>query len=92
MTSTASSSSARRTTVRTVARARREDDLRRGVLIAAACPGMIDTATSRVWFDTSDAQSPAQAAQALLGLALSRVNPDRYGELVRFGRVLPWAP
>jgi carbonyl reductase 1 len=80
------------TAVRTVARERREDDRRRGVLIAATCPGMIDTATSRAWFDTSDAQSPTQAAEALLDLALSPVNPDHYGELVRFGRVLPWAP
>jgi NAD(P)-dependent dehydrogenase (short-subunit alcohol dehydrogenase family) len=78
--------------VRTIARARRADDLRRGVLIASTCPGMIDTQTSRVWFDTSNAQSPTQAAESLLDLALAAVNPDHYGELIRFGRVLPWAP
>jgi NAD(P)-dependent dehydrogenase (short-subunit alcohol dehydrogenase family) len=77
--------------VRALARARRPDDLARGVLIAATCPGMIDTATSRPWFDMSRAQSPAQAAVALLDLALSSVKPEHYGELVRFGRTLPWA-
>jgi NAD(P)-dependent dehydrogenase (short-subunit alcohol dehydrogenase family) len=78
--------------VRALARTRRADDLARGVLIAATCPGMIDTATSRPWFDMSKAQSPAQAATSLLDLALSAVNPEHYGELVRFGRALPWAP
>jgi NAD(P)-dependent dehydrogenase (short-subunit alcohol dehydrogenase family) len=77
--------------VRALAQTRRTADLERGVLIAATCPGMIDTATSRPWFDMSRAQSPARAAAALLDLAVSPLNPAHYGELVRFGRVLPWA-
>jgi NAD(P)-dependent dehydrogenase (short-subunit alcohol dehydrogenase family) len=78
--------------VRTLASGRRAQDLERGVLVAAVCPGMIDTATSRAWFDTSDAQSPAQAAAPLLDLALAPAQPSEYGELVRFEQVLPWAP
>jgi NAD(P)-dependent dehydrogenase (short-subunit alcohol dehydrogenase family) len=78
--------------MRTLASDRRAADLERGVLVAAVCPGMIDTATSRAWFDTSDAQSPAQAAAPLLDLALAPAEPSRYGELIRFGQVLPWAP
>ncbi|MEU1949801.1 SDR family NAD(P)-dependent oxidoreductase, partial [Streptomyces sp. NPDC020125] len=53
--------------VRAVATERREHDLATGTLIASVCPGMVDTATSRPWFgDYSQAQSPAQAAGAVL--------------------------
>jgi carbonyl reductase 1 len=78
--------------VRVVARERRERDLAEGTLIAAVCPGLIDTEASRPWFDDmGDAQTPAEAAVALLDLALSPdVDPATYGELVRFGRVLGW--
>jgi NAD(P)-dependent dehydrogenase (short-subunit alcohol dehydrogenase family) len=78
--------------VRAVAAERRADDLAHGTLIAAVCPGLIDTDASRPWFaDMNEAQSPAQAAQALLALLLSdRIEPAFYGELVRFGTVLPW--
>ena len=39
----------------------------------------------------SDAQSPAEAAVALLDLALAPdVDPGTYGELVRLGSVLSW--
>jgi hypothetical protein len=38
----------------------------------------------------SDAQTPAQAAVALLRLALDPVRPETYGELVQFGHVRPW--
>lgn len=60
--------------------------------VAAVCPGMVDTATSRPWFsDYSQAQSPARAAGALLDLVFAeRVDPPLYGELIRFGKVLPW--
>jgi NAD(P)-dependent dehydrogenase (short-subunit alcohol dehydrogenase family) len=78
--------------VRTLAHSRREEDLRRDVLIVATCPGMMDTATSRPWFDTSNASSPAQAAGPLLDLVLAPARPDHYGELVRNGQVLPWTP
>lgn len=78
--------------VRAVAAERREHDLAVGTLIASVCPGMVDTATSRPWFsDYSEAQSPAQAAGAVLDLVFrERVDPALYGELVRFGKALPW--
>ncbi|MEV5172512.1 SDR family NAD(P)-dependent oxidoreductase [Streptomyces flaveolus] len=78
--------------VRAVAAGRREKDLSDGTLIAAVCPGMVDTATSRPWFsDYSRAQSPAQAAEAVLDLVFAeRVDPALYGELVRFGEALDW--
>lgn len=78
--------------VRAVARERRERDLAEGRLVAAVCPGLIDTEASRPWFaDMSRAQTPDEAAEALLDLALSPgVDPAHYGELVRFGRTLDW--
>jgi NAD(P)-dependent dehydrogenase (short-subunit alcohol dehydrogenase family) len=76
--------------VRTLAGRRRDEDLARGVLVAAVCPGMINTPTSAEWWDVSDAPTPAQAAVALLDLALGPVNPEHYGQLVRHGEVLPW--
>ncbi|POX60137.1 carbonyl reductase [Streptomyces sp. Ru62] len=78
--------------VRAVAAERRESDLADGTLIAAVCPGMVDTATSRPWFsDYSQAQSPARAAEAVLDLVLAEhVDPALYGELVRFGQALDW--
>jgi NAD(P)-dependent dehydrogenase (short-subunit alcohol dehydrogenase family) len=80
--------------VRAVTRERREDDLRRNILIASVCPGMIDTGASRPWFtDMSRAQTPEDAAGPLLDLALQpTVDPQFYGELVRFGEALPWKP
>jgi NAD(P)-dependent dehydrogenase (short-subunit alcohol dehydrogenase family) len=79
--------------VRVLARQRRASDLRRGILIAAVCPGLIDTGASRPWLDMTRAQTPARAAEALLGLALDpHPDPGWYGELVRFGKVLPWSP
>ncbi|MEW2286404.1 SDR family NAD(P)-dependent oxidoreductase [Streptomyces sp. NPDC047841] len=78
--------------VRAVAAERRESDLADGTLIAAVCPGMVDTATSRPWFsDYSQAQSPAEAAEAVLDLVLAdHVDPALYGQLVRFGEPLDW--
>lgn len=77
--------------VRVLANERREDDLKRGVLIAAVCPGMINTPTSALWWDVSTAPTPAQAAKALLDLALNPVQPEHYGELVRDGEVVPFS-
>lgn len=78
--------------VRSLARERRSDDLRRGIFVASVCPGMIDTAASRAWYDMSGAQTPARAAEPLLDLVLG---PDPghelYGELIRFGVRLPWS-
>jgi NAD(P)-dependent dehydrogenase (short-subunit alcohol dehydrogenase family) len=78
--------------VRAVAAERRTRDLADDTLVAAVCPGMVDTATSRPWFsDYSQAQSPARAAEAVLDLVFAEhVDPALYGELVRFGKVLPW--
>ncbi|MEU6195838.1 SDR family NAD(P)-dependent oxidoreductase [Streptomyces sp. NPDC047061] len=78
--------------VRAVAADRREQDLAGGTLVASVCPGMVDTATSRPWFsDFSGAQSPAEAARAVLDLVFAeQVDPALYGELVRFGKPLPW--
>jgi carbonyl reductase 1 len=77
--------------VRVLARDRRDTDMPHGTLIAAVCPGLIDTAASRPWFDDmSGAQTPTQAATDPLHLALDPVRPDTYGELVQFGRVRPW--
>ena len=78
--------------VRTLARQRRQDDTARGILLASACPGMMNTSTSAMWWDVSSAPSPADAAPALLDLALQPVRPGHYGELVRNGHALPWAP
>jgi carbonyl reductase 1 len=77
--------------VRAVAADRRERDLAEGTLIAAVCPGLVDTRASRPWFaDFSQARSPRQAAAPIVDLALNPVDPATYGELIRFGEILPW--
>jgi NAD(P)-dependent dehydrogenase (short-subunit alcohol dehydrogenase family) len=77
--------------VRAVAADRRAADLADGTLVAAVCPGLIDTRASRPWFsDFSQAQTPDEAARAVLDLVFADLDPATHGELVRFGRVLPW--
>jgi carbonyl reductase 1 len=78
--------------VRAVARERRAADLADGTLVAAVCPGLVDTPASRPWFaDFSRARTPAQAAAVLLDFVLAEpADPATYGELVRDGEVLPW--
>jgi carbonyl reductase 1 len=81
--------------VRSFARRRRDTDLAQGKLIAALCPGLIDTAASRPWFpDMSAAQTPTQAAAWPVQLALDLTTTDTlaafHGELVQFGKVIPW--
>jgi carbonyl reductase 1 len=78
--------------VRVLARERRAADAQDGTLVAAVCPGLIDTEASRPWFeDMRGAQTSAQAAVAPLRLALDRAaDPSFYGQLVQFGRVLRW--
>jgi NAD(P)-dependent dehydrogenase (short-subunit alcohol dehydrogenase family) len=78
--------------VRALARSRRDADLAQNRLIAALCPGLIDTGASRPWFeDMSQAQTPAQGASWPVELALApEFDPTFYGELVQFGRVIPW--
>jgi carbonyl reductase 1 len=67
---------------------------RRGILVDAVCPGLVDTAASRPWFaDMSRAQTPAAAAVDLVWLAtLDRDGGATapYGELIRHREVLPW--
>lgn len=76
--------------VRALAAQRREQDAARSILLAAVCPGMMNTPTSALWWNVADAPTPAQAAAALLDLATEPVRPEHYGELVRDGKVLPW--
>ncbi|WP_103337502.1 SDR family NAD(P)-dependent oxidoreductase [Amycolatopsis sp. CA-126428] len=77
--------------VRAVAARRRDADLANGTLVAAVCPGLVDTRASRPWFsDFSRAQTPDEAARAVLDLVFADVDPASYGELIRFGQVLPW--
>lgn len=75
-----------------MARLMREEASRRGILINAVCPGLVDTEASRPWFaDMSKAQSPAQAAVDVVWLAMlpSRTETP-YGELVQHREILPW--
>jgi len=62
-------------------------------LIMALCPGLIDTDASRPWFtDMSGAQTPEQAAKWPVELALTPdPDPAFDGELVQFGKVIPFA-
>jgi NAD(P)-dependent dehydrogenase (short-subunit alcohol dehydrogenase family) len=76
---------------RIFAREQRASAARDGRLIAAVCPGLLDTEASRPWFaDMSAAQSPAEAAEDVLALVTEPVDPAFYGELVQHGRVVPW--
>jgi len=78
--------------LRSLARERRATDEERRIFLAAVCPGMIDTGASRAWYDMSGAQTPTQAATPLLDLVLDPApDPSLYGELVRFGKRLPWS-
>jgi carbonyl reductase 1 len=79
--------------VRALAQTRREIDLPAGRLLVALCPGLIDTAASRPWFeDMSSAQTPDEAAAWPVELVLGgAVDESFYGELVQLGRVVPWA-
>jgi carbonyl reductase 1 len=78
--------------VRAIAHERRGTDLAENRLIMTLCPGLIDTDASRPWFeDMSNAQTPAQAASWPLELVLGPTFDHAfYGELVQFGKVLPW--
>jgi len=77
--------------MRVFAREERARAARDGQLIAAVCPGLIDTPASRPWFaDMSEAQTPEQAAVDIVDLAIGRVEPPMYGELIQHRRILPW--
>jgi NAD(P)-dependent dehydrogenase (short-subunit alcohol dehydrogenase family) len=76
--------------VRLLAGQRRSEDARRGILIAAISPGLIDTGASRAWLDVSGAPSPDAVAGPLIDLALDPSPDERfYGELVHVGRDEP---
>lgn len=77
-----------RIAARDMARARPESR----IAINAVCPGLIDTAASRPWFDDmSQAQTPDQAAAPVVDLLLAPPGtPQPTGQLVRFGKVMPW--
>ncbi|MEV0648366.1 SDR family NAD(P)-dependent oxidoreductase [Phytomonospora sp. NPDC050363] len=64
----------------------------RGIVVNAACPGLVDTAASRPWFtDMAAAKSPDDAAEDVLWLALlPKAAREPYGELVQYRAVLPW--
>jgi carbonyl reductase 1 len=78
--------------VRIAARIHREQARDRGILINAACPGLVDTDASRPWFaDMSRAQSPDEAARDVLWLAtLPSGTRQPYGALVQHKVVLPF--
>lgn len=78
--------------VRTLAHQRHAHDAGRGILLAAVCPGMMNTPTSAEWWDVGDAPTPAQAAVALLDLVFVPVATAHYGQLLRNGGVLQWKP
>jgi NAD(P)-dependent dehydrogenase (short-subunit alcohol dehydrogenase family) len=76
--------------VRALAGQRRDDDLRRGILIAALSPGLINTGASRAWLHVREAPGPEEVAGPLIELAF-HPSPDEsfYGELVHVGRDEP---
>lgn len=78
--------------VRILARDRSEEFRRRGILVNAACPGLVDTEASRPWFaDMSKAATPDEAARDLVWLAtLPAGSEEPYGELVRHRKPHPW--
>ncbi|WP_437676845.1 SDR family NAD(P)-dependent oxidoreductase [Sorangium sp. So ce131] len=74
------------------ARQRQDEAARRGLLIAALCPGLVDTDASRPWFDDmSAAQSPEEAAKNVLWICTQPAEPPLpYGELVQHRRLISW--
>jgi carbonyl reductase 1 len=78
--------------VRLLARDNEAEFRRRGILVNAACPGLIDTEASRPWFaDMSKAATPDEAATDLIWLAtLPAGTQAPYGVLVRHRQPHPW--
>jgi NAD(P)-dependent dehydrogenase (short-subunit alcohol dehydrogenase family) len=77
--------------MRLYARMRREEAGRRGLVIDAVCPGLVDTGASRPWFaDMSKAQTPEAAARDVVWLATAPRADVPYGELVQHRAVLAW--
>lgn len=65
---------------------------RRGILINAVCPGLVDTDASRPWFDDmTAAQSPDDAAKDVIWLAtVAAGTTTPQGELVQHRKLIPW--
>ena len=63
-----------------------------GILINAACPGLMDTAASRPWFDDmSGAMQPSEAAPYITDLLLLPKGTETpSGQLLQLGKTLPW--
>jgi NAD(P)-dependent dehydrogenase (short-subunit alcohol dehydrogenase family) len=77
--------------MRILAREQRDLASLDGRLVAAVCPGLLDTEASRPWFaDMTKAQSPDDAAVDVLALVLDTVDRRLYGELIQHHRVIPW--
>jgi len=78
--------------MKVMARLMQADATRRGILINAACPGLIDTPASQPWFtNMSGAQSPDEAGSDVVWLAtLPDGRREPYGELVQHRRILPF--
>ena len=74
------------------ARDMREDAQKRGIVVNAACPGLVDTEASRPWFtDMSNAKSADEAAVDVAWLATDSPETDAtYGELIQYRKVIPW--
>lgn len=78
--------------IKVMARLMQADATRRGILINAACPGLVDTPASQPWFtNMSGAQSPDEAGSDVVWLAtLPDGRREPYGELVQHRRILPF--
>lgn len=78
--------------VRILARTNEVEFRRRGILVNAACPGLVDTEASRPWFaDMSKAATPDEAARDIVWLAtLPAGSEEPYGVLVRHRKPHPW--
>lgn len=65
---------------------------RRGILVNAVCPGLVDTEASRPWFDDmTGAASPDEAARDIVWLAtLPPSASEPHGQLIQHRRLLPW--
>ncbi len=78
--------------IRVLARQRKAEFRRRGILVNAACPGLVDTDASRPWFDDiSGAASPDEAAKDVIWLAtLPAGTGEPQGQLVRNRQPRAW--
>ena len=79
-------------TARIAARDMARDRPGDGILVNAVCPGLMDTAASRPWFDDmSGALTPDQAAAPIVDILLLPPGARQpSGQLVQYGKVLPW--